>query len=272
MTPRGARLHGTYRAGLTVDSRRRAPCGLSAEVLHSAVGSAVGRIYDADVILRTLAVGVLTVMAGCSWLFQDHLHHPEAAYASSSPPECTAGNGWAVLDLAFAALNGVGAVLARNDETLSDEKRNAYTIGGIGWALVHSASAITGMNWAATCRRVTREWVASAGPSPGLTAQEKAELAELQKQQPSAPPAPEPEPRGWYCLSSTAQPTVSTCVREKASCEAARDAVLSAIPDVGPCTLVETAVCFGDRCSATKEACEAQRAVAGSSTTCEERP
>jgi hypothetical protein len=76
---------------------------------------------------------------------------------------------------------------------------------------------------------------------------------------------PVPTPRGFYCAAGA---TVSICTRRQVDCDSARGAIVAAVPDVTPCAPAEAAWCFdagsGERCSATSEACAAQRASAGS--------
>lgn len=76
---------------------------------------------------------------------------------------------------------------------------------------------------------------------------------------------PTAAPRGFYCSSNT---TAGTCAREKAACDATRTAL--AAPDLTACTLTELAWCFDERCSPTKELCEAQRSAAGDAAECVE--
>lgn len=74
----------------------------------------------------------------------------------------------------------------------------------------------------------------------------------------AAPPAPA-KPRGHFCTTSAAQPGASLCAREKADCQAARDAATAVVADLAECTLTETAHCFEaegrERCFPTADAC-----------------
>jgi hypothetical protein len=68
-----------------------------------------------------------------------------------------------------------------------------------------------------------------------------------------------PAPRGHFCATSA---TAGMCTRDRGDCEAAREAALAAVPDLGACTLVEVAYCFDatghERCFPTAEQCGAR--------------
>jgi hypothetical protein len=85
-----------------------------------------------------------------------------------------------------------------------------------------------------------------------------------------------PAPRGWFCFASPSQAGVGACVREKAECEAARDAALGAVADISMCTLIESGWCFvadgRTRCAPSAETCAAQMSRAQNvSVTCAEQ-
>jgi hypothetical protein len=75
-------------------------------------------------------------------------------------------------------------------------------------------------------------------------------------------------PRGFFCAHSATVAAASFCVREKAACEAARSAALTAVADLGACTLTEVAWCTGDRCAATQDGCNTQQAGSGGAGEC----
>ena len=71
--------------------------------------------------------------------------------------------------------------------------------------------------------------------------------AEMWTRQQSAATESAPEtsmPRGFVCAQSRKQPAADTCAREKRDCDAARDAAIAAVSDLGECSVVETAHCF----------------------------
>lgn len=78
------------------------------------------------------------------------------------------------------------------------------------------------------------------------------------------------EPRGFFCMSSPSNAEVGTCVRKKASCESTRAALVAAIADLAPCTLIETAWCVGELCAPNEALCDAQQKAAGVVDDCAE--
>jgi hypothetical protein len=137
---------------------------------------------------RRAVVGVVLVAMlanGCAWAFQDRLH---GQYQGRSEPHCSSSAGWATVDGLFAGLNAVGVVLAASDDTT--ENQEAVIAGGVIWALVHTASAITGASWASDCQKAYRQWN-DGGARPWNPDQEQPPQPQLSRQalNPSNDPA-----------------------------------------------------------------------------------
>jgi hypothetical protein len=77
-------------------------------------------------------------------------------------------------------------------------------------------------------------------------------------------PAPPVAAAGFYCASSVATPSVSICARQQQDCENARAAIAPATADIAVCARAASAWCYDVHCSATRDACAAQREAAGS--------
>jgi hypothetical protein len=201
-------------------------------------------------------------LAGCAWLFQDHL---PSEYTGRSEPMCTSSAGWATVDGVFAVLNVVGVIGTASDDQLSDETKRAYIVGGVIWGLIHVASGATGAGWASECRKARADFnevTQRQALRDAQRTQEEARQYEVRKKQAEQAAASQ-VPRGFYCASSLTNTTISFCVRDKAECERTREVSIGAVPDVSVCTLVESAWCYGDRCFTSQEVCNAQSARAG---------
>lgn len=204
--------------------------------------------------MRVVIVGLL-LCSSCALVFQDRL---KSEYDGRSEPQCSTGAGWAGLDLALAGLNVLGAAAASDDNELSADEKSAYMIGGIVWGALHLVSGVSGFAWASTCKDAYKEW-----NDDGQNQKRVDDLAERTKlarslavDQPPPKPAP---PRGYFCATSA---TSGLCAREKTDCETAREAALSAVPDLAACAIVESAHCFDregrERCFPTAELCAAR--------------
>jgi len=106
--------------------------------------------------ISTALLAVMTSATGCAWLFQDRLHRESL---SESQPRCSTSNGWAVSDGVIAALNVAGVAVTAFEDTL--ENRSVVITSGIISAIIHSASAVTGVSWARECRQAYEDWNAS---------------------------------------------------------------------------------------------------------------
>ena len=227
-----------------------------------------------------------TQVSGCAWLFQDKVPSGYDGSRARAEPRCSTGSGWAAIDGVFAVLSGLGAIAAASDDT--EPNQSAYVLSSAGWALIHGASALSGVGWASECRKAYAAW--NSEDEPDVTTARSARTTS-QPQRPLPPPDVEdeptvvartpparaaaaalPVPRGFFCATSISIPTAALCTREKDACLAGRHAILGAVPDLGACTLVETAFCFdagsGDeteRCAPTEPSCVAQRDAASPS-------
>ncbi len=222
-------------------------------------------------------VGVLIAiqLAGCAWVFQDHLTDGDRHYRGRSEPRCSPTAGWGIVDGVFASLNAVSALVAVSDETTP--YREAYILSGIGWTVLHLASAVTASGWASDCRRSIAEYNAASD-------EEDEPPRTRRSRKPEPEPTPEPErepppprvaqppvrtaPRGFFCAASTATPTAAFCTRIKSDCLRARELALRVVSDFSGCVLTETAYCFDagageeDRCAPSTDGCELQRTAA----------
>jgi hypothetical protein len=229
---------------------------------------------------RTLLGASVTTLlvahaGGCAWLFQDSLPSGYSASTARAEPRCSTGSGWVVLDGVFAGLSAVSAISAAGDDT--NPYQSAYVLSGAAWAIVHTASAISGSRWAGECRKAIAEWNA-AEPEPEPERPVQREPRRLERAEPPQA-APAPSLRGFYCASSPSTIAAAVCTREKAACLDGRASILGAVPDLSACTLVETTFCFdagtGDeteRCAPSIESCAAQRDASGADTsTCTEQ-
>lgn len=199
-----------------------------------------------------IVAGVLCLgLTGCSWIFQQHL---PSEYAGHSEPFCTDSKAWPTIDLVFMGLNAVGAVLAATGE--GPATGTAYVIGDAAFAVVHLASSMTGNRWARECRQARRDYY-EGGPTMGDEARlrefKKQHAADIRTEQPATP-----QPRGFFCASSSANAAASFCVRDKPQCEAIRENTAPTVADLAPCTLTEIAWCAGHRCAPSADVC-AQR-------------
>jgi hypothetical protein len=124
----------------------------------------------------------------------------------------------------------------------------------------------------------------SAAPPPRSDTRPRAPAPAPPQQPPSglgpvtapAPPPPPPPPRGFFCASSAASPVAALCTRASADCRRARDAAITATPDLDECRSAEAAFCHvaggSERCAPTLEACaERARFALGVTVACEER-
>lgn len=220
-----------------------------------------------------IAVGVLCLgLSGCSFLFQNHL---PSEYSGQSEPFCSDSKALPVLDLLFMTSN---ALTALNVASLGVSDTGAAVAIGVGAAVAYGASAITGFHWAGECRDARQAYYyenqSSGDDEARLRAFKQQHAADIAVEKPAPAPAPVPtpdvQPRGFFCAESALNHTAGFCLREKSACESARNAAVTAVPDLDECKLVESAWCFGDRCAPTEEACDAQRVNAGFSTICGE--
>jgi len=257
--------------------------------------------------MRHLAVA-LCLTSGCAWIFQSK---PEDTYAPNTQPQCSDSSGWAVVDGVFAVLNAGAVIAVASDDTVSDDTKTGYVLGGVAEMLLHLASAGSGVSWASKCREAKAEWARAAGGGSdegrrqtGVTQEWCVEgkcFSELAacrahagmtgasegcstKTTPIFGPPDKPStatvvtlppvvfaPRGFYCSASPSNAAAGFCVRDKAECARTRDLSIAALPDLGECALTERAWCVSDLCFPAREACDARRARTGIADDCKER-
>lgn len=225
---------------------------------------------------------------GCSWVF---MQKPESHYSRNTQPQCSDGKGWPLVDGIFAALNIIGAGTIASDDRYTQDQKTGYLLGGIGWGVIHVASAISGIGYADTCREAKERYnEAPEEITPteerrrraleSRLAREEARRYDRERRRDKAREAAqgeedaEAQPRGFFCSGSPGDVAVGFCMRQKPECEAARDAAIVGVADLTECVLTERAFCFGDRCAPNAEACDAtrQRALGpdGSGDPCED--
>jgi hypothetical protein len=190
-----------------------------------------------------MAVVVMLVgltSSGCSWWLQSRLPGGLDGYqVSAEPPRCSTSKGWPVLDGVFAGLQLVSlAVVATDTEPI--ENRNAVIIGNIAWAIVHTASALTGARGVDECRQAYDEW---AAVNSGGRDQERRRLALELAGNPWNDPR---RARAFWCAAGSGD-----CVVDETACIE------------GSCSRSETAWCaVGKRgfvCQKTVAGCSAVR-------------
>lgn len=185
-------------------------------------------------------------------------------------PDCTDNPGPVIGDailagafLAVGAIAGDESVAAKNEGS-PNIGADVLAIGGFALALGFTISAIAGESRYKECKNTKSEWrlgqAIGAGTDKRVSAAEQgaARAREALRAQQEANTKAAAQPRGFFCSSNA---TVSFCVRDKAECERTRD--VAALPDLTPCTLVESAWCFGDHCSTTQQSCSEQSAKTG---------
>lgn len=239
--------------------------------------------------MRALGVAVMLLVesSGCAWLLQDAVPDRYDASTARAEPSCSDSAGWSVVDVIFSISSAATAMLALADPEMP--YRSVYIGSGLGWTVIHGASAYSGHKWAGECRKAIADWNAASGDSneeqrrsvrreiereerAQQVAEERAEeRAEAKRRQEKRTPVPRPGLRGFFCASSPTATSSGLCTRQKVDCSRARSAAVVAILDLSECTLVENAYCFdagsGDpeeRCAPSEEACFAQqRATSG---------
>ena len=212
---------------------------------------------------RWVAMRWIVVMAmglgGCSLLFQEH----EASYSVHHEPRCTNVPGWWLWDGANVVAGTAAIVHGAYRSTPSG---GLVTIAATS-ALFSLVSAVSGHHWASECDRARRDYDSRDVDEPANRA----------KPQPESPVVTESTPKPFFCTSTG---TTSVCTRNRASCNLARDEMLSDsdLVDMTMCAPAEHAWCFdrdagAEQCFAERDACTARIArnvqVQGH---CEERP
>jgi len=191
----------------------------------------------------------------------------------TSEPECTDSPAPVVGDSIMAGISvAVGSIAAEASLDAKEEGNpstgaDVVAIAGFVVALGFVVSAVIGESSYKECKSARAEWrlggAIGAGVERGAQQQaakqgaERAAAAIRERQQPHSQQPP-PVPRGFFCSSSPSNTAVGFCVRDKAECERTRDVAMGAAPDIAPCSLVESAWCFGDRCSPTEQLCNEQ--------------
>lgn len=113
------------------------------------------------------ALGVISglLLCSCSLIF---VEGPPDFPDPSETPRCESGRGWVIVDAAFAAMNF--AALAFVDD-VSDSA--VGVVGGLGWSVIHIASAAAGMSRTKRCREAYAahdEWQAAGFDAPEAAA------------------------------------------------------------------------------------------------------
>lgn len=209
--------------------------------------------------MRVFVVLVMLWCTGCALTFQDHL---PSDYAGQTEPRCSTSNAWWIVD----ALVAVGDVALVGAEASSRNPDSLIIGTDVAEGLLSILSAAVGRGWVTECHEAQAAYDAAQ-----LRERDEAEARRLRyelRQQEAGParagPRPSP-PRGFFCAASATNPAVSTCARERADCEQARDDIATGAADIGACALVETAWCFRRQeaaawsCAQGEAACAAQR-------------
>lgn len=160
--------------------------GLSCSVTLGAMISTMRRVGRTALV----AVAAATMLAGCSWIFQDRMRGGMVDYEARSEPQCSTGRGWPGLDTIFAVLGGLSVVAgATAADDVPSETKTAWILGGITNIVIHGASAASGYRWAGECREAYEIWE----QTPTAMAQnDERRRAQLAKQF-SANPTNDPE-------------------------------------------------------------------------------
>ena len=232
-----------------------------------------GVVRASPQMVRVLSVLLVVSLAGCSWLFQEHL---PSEYSGQSEPVCSTSKGLPTLDAILATLEVAGTIGLATDSSDSTDK-SAYIVGGVIDTIIFGASALTGNGWANDCRDARRQWDDSESEQAQADRRKEMERlrrevdrqrkraggddtagdgdGEQQREPRREAQTPPPPPRGFYCTVSD-ETDGGACMREKADCQLVHDAA----PGMSDCKLVETAWCFNDkRCTPDEDACNAQR-------------
>ena len=138
------------------------------------------------------------------------------------------------------------AVLANSTQQTSD----AVVIPALVGSLAYSISSAYGEWEVRRCDDTKNAWRVGGAISQAV----RPPPPEMRPAVSAAPP------RGFYCASSSSVADAGFCTRDKVACITAHDAVVASVADIGDCTLVESAWCFGDgRCSPNHDVCNDQR-------------
>lgn len=236
--------------------------------------------------LTGLVMGVVLVLSGCAWLFQEHLPSGYEGHGGRTEPDCSSTSGWGFVDGVVAVSSVAGVIFAA---TNADQENQALYIGSnVGTLVLSAASAITGVGWSSDCRRAKSNWEGGSEERDEerevkrlqreIELKEEAEErhAPQRREPPSPPPSsptPNVQPRGFFCTASSASATAGFCTRIKSDCNRTRSIALGAVPDLGECTLIESAFCFDagsgneeERCAPSEDSCGAQRTAVRSSS------
>jgi hypothetical protein len=109
----------------------------------------------------------LVLQSGCSFMF---VKGPPANHAEVAVFDCSDSNGWPAVDAVWAALNGIGAISASNDDM--NPQQGQIVAVGLAWLAVSGISAIYGFSKVSDCSKAKRlrdeRYFGSgvAGPAP----------------------------------------------------------------------------------------------------------
>lgn len=195
------------------------------------------------------ALGVVLALCstGCAMVFMDRL--PENYDVRASEPHCSTNMGFVVWDGAIALLDLASLpLLVGSDSELSQTNETLLLAAVVGESLLHTFSAVVGTGWANECAAARQQRAAYSRAVPFRVPERKT----LRQRRRAAATQ-----RGFYCAAQS-------CAKERDACEYFRIAT----GDPTACTLMESAFCFAIHdlgvCAPTIEACQRQRAAAGS--------
>jgi hypothetical protein len=110
----------------------------------------------------------LVLHSGCSFLF---VKGPPVDHAGLATFECSDSKAWPTFDLIWAALNGIGAASAAEDETNPD--RGQIITVGLVWLAVSGVASVYGFSKVSECEQAKRarddrygRGVAGPAPAP----------------------------------------------------------------------------------------------------------
>jgi hypothetical protein len=186
-------------------------------------------------------IAAVLCMTGCV----SQIHKLDPGWDGSTAPDCTESDGLVAGD---ALVGGVGLAIGEAAASSGSGLGLLSLLAGAGFAV----AAAVGEQEVHSCRVANAEW--RIGNAAGARATQHERRPEQAAPAPAAPP-----PRGFYCTASATHAELGRCARDRATCEQARGLAADAIPDLSPCTLVETATCFARSCYPSAEACAAHR-------------
>jgi len=131
---------------------------------------------------RALPILVLPSLAGCGFLFTQA---PPQGYESMDYFSCTESNTGPILDVVWAGLNVLGALVVASDQDAYETPGTTMAVG-LGWGVLSGASAGVGFSKTRRCRTAKQELAlrGSLVPDPGESV--AAEIVQAVSVSPSA--------------------------------------------------------------------------------------